>query len=44
MNVVFCQQFWVDLGFLMEDGSTILGFRRELDCGVCVEVEGTKRS
>jgi hypothetical protein len=44
MKVVFCEQFWMVLGFLMEDGRRNLGFRRKLDCGVCVEVEGTKWS
>jgi hypothetical protein len=46
MKVVFCEQFWMELGFLwkMEDGGRNLGFRRELDCGVCVEVEGIKKS
>jgi hypothetical protein len=51
MKVVFCEQFWMELGFLMgdgewkmEDGRSNLGFCRGLDCGVCVEMEGTKRS
>jgi hypothetical protein len=34
----------MELGFLIENGRRNLGFRRGLDCGVCVEVEGTKMS